>query len=472
MSSSDERSQGKGDGKGDWTRTAPCHDEPIKLRSRKVCVEVVRGPAQGLKAELHGHGARIGSGPGADLILPDPTVSRHHLTVRIEGESIRVVDNKSRNGTVLDGVRVFDAYARPDATLLLGTSMLRLRMLDEAIEIPLSAKDRFGSMLGRSVAMRRLFGLLELVAPTDMTVLVEGETGTGKELVAEGIHRHSRRDNGPLVVFDCSAIPATLIEGELFGTRRTAYTGAGDRGGRFKEAHGGTLFLDEIGELPLELQPKLLRALERREVRRLGDDEVRKVDVRIVAATNRSLNVEVERGRFREDLYHRLAEVVVQVPTLRNRLDDIPLLARHFEAEFRAQSPESPPLPDTTIAGFQQRSWPGNVRELRHKIRLAMLLGAERSEGPKEEVHLALEDIPVNLDEHLFKGIDRIKEGYERAYILKALEKTSYNVTHTAELAGVGRRYIQRAMERHGLRNLRGPGGSQGSGETVVDLRF
>lgn len=443
----------------DRTRTTPGDDAPVLLRSRTIRIEVLRGPDQGHIAALPGHGARVGSGKDADIVLSDPTVSKHHVSLRVEGEAIRVLDNKSRNGTLLDGVRVLDAYARPDSVLTLGATTLRLRLLDEAIDLPLSPRDRFGDLLGRSVAMRRMFSLLERVAPTDMTVLIEGETGTGKELVAEGIHQHSLRAGRPFVVFDCSAVSPTLIESELLGHKKGAFTDArADRPGRFEEADGGTLFLDEIGELPLEMQPKLLRALERREVRRLGDDKVRRVDVRLVAATNRSLSVEIDRGRFREDVYHRLAEVVVRVPPLRSRLDDVPLLVRHLEATLRAQKPSLAPLDEATLARFCAMSWPGNVRELRNKVRFALLLGPERPQVMEVEpaVSLPAGDLAIRLGEPLLEGGERARAAYERAYLSMALERTGNNVTRTAELAGVGRRYIQRAMERYGLRAGRG----------------
>ncbi len=446
----------------DRTRTAPGDDAPVMLRSRKIRIEVLRGPDQGHVAALPGHGARVGSAKDADIVLSDPTVSKHHVSLRVEGEGIRVLDNKSRNGTLLDGVRVLDAYARPDSVLTLGATTLRLRLLDEAIDLPLSPRDRFGDLLGRSVAMRRMFSLLERVAPTDMTVLIEGETGTGKELVAEGIHQHSLRAGRPFVVFDCSAVSPTLIESELLGHKKGAFTDArADRPGRLEEADGGTLFLDEIGELPIEMQPKLLRAIERREVRRLGDDKVRRVDVRLVAATNRSLSVEIDRGRFREDLYHRLAEVVVHVPPLRSRLDDVPLLVRHLEAALRAQKPGLAPLDEATLARFRAMSWPGNVRELRNKVRFALLLGPERPQGVEVEPAVSLPacDIAVCLGEPLLEGGERARAAYERAYLGMALEQTGNNVTRTAELAGVGRRYIQRAMERYGMRAGRVPEG-------------
>jgi len=441
----------------DGTLTAPASGTTVKLRSRKIRVEIVKGPTTGTIAELPGLGARVGSGKDADLVINDPTVSRHHLTLRIEGDAIRVIDNQSRNGTQLDGVRILDAFARPDAVLVIGSTSLRLRMLDASIEVPLSINDRFGNMVGRSVPMRRLFGLLERIAPTDMSVLVEGETGTGKELVAEGLHLQSRRAEKPFVVFDCSAVSQNLIESELFGHKKGAFTDARqDRAGRFEEADGGTLFLDEIGELPLELQPKLLRVLERREIRRIGDDKVRQVNVRIVAATNRSLSIEVERGRFREDLYHRLAEVVVQVPPLRFRPEDIPVLARHIEAKMREKHPTIASLPEDVLQQWRGMSFPGNVRELRNHVRLALFLGPERQTSVGiEETPQPLNEMAVRLDEPLFDGFERLKEAYEKAYLQKALEKTGNNVTHTAELAGVGRRYVQRAMERYGLREDR-----------------
>jgi len=284
--------------------TAPIEQgSAARLVTRKIRVEVVDGPDRGVIAELTGPDARIGSGADAGLVLKDRTVSRIHLTLRVEGDAIRVVDEGSRNGTIVDGTRVREAWARPDSTIRIGDTTLCLRMLDELLELPVSPRERMGGLLGRSVAMRRIFTLLEQIAPTDARVLVEGETGTGKELVAEALHEASRRAARPMVVVDCSAVSATLIESELFGHVRGSFTGAVvDRAGAFEAADGGTVFLDEVGELSLNLQPNLLRVLERGEVRRVGSNTTRRVDVRVVAATNRALAQEVERGRFREDL--------------------------------------------------------------------------------------------------------------------------------------------------------------------------
>jgi transcriptional regulator with GAF, ATPase, and Fis domain len=425
-----------------------------KLRSHKIRVEVVKGPDQSLVVELPGPESRVGSGNTCDLVLKDPTVSRQHLLLRIEGDAIRITDAGSRNGTLLDSVRVLDAYARPDSTITIGSSTLRLRMLDDVVELPLSKREKMGGMIGRSVAMRRAFAVIERVAPTDTTVLIEGETGTGKELAAEALHDESRRAGKPFIVFDCSAVSSTLIESELFGHVRGAFTGAvGDRPGAFEAAHGGTLFIDEIGELPLDLQPKLLRVLEQRSVRRVGSNTPRQVDVRIVAATNRSLALEVERGRFREDLYYRLAVIPLRLPPLRERLGDIPLLFRHFEIKLAGRTAPKNFLPESVVNAFAARSFPGNVRELRNEVARAVSLGIDQHRGgaplPAPSAAVGAE---VDLNELLFTGRERVAEAYERAYLERALQKTGGNVSRAAELAGVNRKFIQRAMKRFGLR--------------------
>jgi transcriptional regulator with GAF, ATPase, and Fis domain len=430
-------------------------DAGPKLACPKMRIEVVTGPDHGRVVELAAPEARIGSGANCDLVIKDPTVSRLHLVVRIEGDLIRVTDAGSRNGTLLDSVRIVDAYARPDSMITLGGTTLRLRMLADFIELPLSIREKVGGMIGRSIAMRRVFAIIERVAPTDSTILVEGETGTGKELAAEAVHDESRRSGGPFVVFDCSAVSASLIESELFGHVRGAFTGAvADRPGAFEAAAGGTLFLDEIGELPLDLQPKLLRALEQRQIRRVGSNTPRQVDVRIVAATNRSLALEVDRGRFREDLYYRLAVIPIRLPPLRERLGDIPLLIRHFEKQLQGRpgSRPTPPLPESVVDAFAGRSWPGNVRELRNEVARAVSLGMDLGLRGAAQATSPSIGAAVDLSELLFSGRERVAEAYERAYIETALRQTNGNVSRAAELAGVNRKFIQRAMKRFGLR--------------------
>jgi transcriptional regulator with GAF, ATPase, and Fis domain len=420
-----------------------------EIVASKILVEVVEGPDSGRRAEIGGPEVTIGSAPGCDLALSDPAVSRAHLKLSVDDRGIRVVDAGSRNGTFIDGVEIRDAWAETGSVLRIGSSSLTLRKLDEVVRVPLSPRDRFGPMIGRSVAMRRLFALLERVAVTEHTVLVEGETGTGKELVAEAIHEASRRPAGPFVVFDCSAVAPTLVESELFGHVAGAFTGAlQDRTGAFELAHGGTLFLDEIGELPLDLQPKLLRVLERREVRRVGANDVRRADVRIVAATNRSLATEVERGRFREDLYYRLAVVTVTVPPLRERLDDVAMLARHFAEDLVRRHRATAPLGDDVVEGFTRQSWPGNVRELRNAVVRALAIGSGGAQ--RDADGHAAPALATGPD--LSLGLDEARDAFERAYLLAVLERSGGNVTRAAELAGTNRRYLQRAMKRFGLR--------------------
>lgn len=435
-----------------WTIETP---RGIALRSHKLRVELIRGPSIGRVFDHPGPEARVGSGADCDIVIPDNTVSHQHVILRIEGDAIRVLDVKSRNGTLVDNVRVKDAYARPDSIITVGASAMRLRMIREIVELPLSNRDHFGGLVGKSVAMRRVYALLERIAGTSTTVLIEGETGTGKEVVAAAIHEASARAAGPFIVFDCSAVPRELMESELFGHVSGAFTGAvSSRRGRFREADGGTLFLDEIGELPLELQPKLLRALEARTIRPLGSEKDLQVDVRIVAATNRNLAIEVDKDRFRDDLYYRLAVVPVRLPPLRERIDDVPLLVRHFEKDWRARPNPPAPLPASVVERMKAHSWPGNVRELRNKVDLMLSLGLgdlPGSEPANDDAEApAAMDVDIRIPYH--RGRELLIELYTKAYIEKALKETKGNVSKTAEMAQVGRAFVQRVMRRHQMR--------------------
>jgi DNA-binding NtrC family response regulator len=433
------------------TKTLLDRDDDPWLRTHKIRVEVAGGPDVGRVLERPGPEVRIGSSRGCDIVLTDPTVSRHHVTLRIDRGRVRVLDAGSRNGTRLDGLTVRDADARPDSQIVIGNTTLRLRLLEATVSLPLSKRERFGGLLGTSVAMRRIFSILERVAPTDTPVLIEGETGTGKELAAEAIHEHSTRSSGPYVVFDCSAVSPSLIESELFGHVRGAFTGAtAERIGAFEAASGGTLFLDEIGELPLDLQPKLLRALEKLEVRRVGETARRAVDVRIVSATNLSLSAEVDRGTFREDLYYRLDVLRVELPPLRERPDDVPLLAQHFAAQIAADGATS--LPAAMLKDLASQAWPGNARELRNAVARALSLGVssvQQHSGGREEHASAT---PVDLAVPLKHARDQLCESFEIAYLKKALDAAGGNVTRAAEIAGVHRRFIHRAIARYRLR--------------------
>jgi DNA-binding NtrC family response regulator len=296
------------------------------------------------------------------------------------------------------------------------------------------------------------------VAQGDATVLIHGESGTGKELVAEGLHDEGPRAGGPFIVFDCSAVAANLVESELFGHVKGAFTGAvTDRAGAFEAAHGGTLFLDEIGELPLELQPKLLRALERREVRRVGTNKARPFDARIVAATHRSLAEEVNRKAFREDLYFRLAVVTVEIPPLRERTEDIPVLIDQLARDLSHGRPVS--FTEKQIETFMTNSWPGNVRELRNAVSRALSLAPASGSGSGSgsgsspaSAPASGSALPIDLSVPLTTGRDRLIDAYEKAYLEEALRSTGGNVTRAAEIAGVNRKFIQRALNRLGLR--------------------
>ncbi|HUQ07476.1 MAG TPA: sigma 54-interacting transcriptional regulator [Kofleriaceae bacterium] len=423
------------------------HSRELELRS--VELRVIDGPDRGVERRLRG-GLRIGTSEACDLRLTDPTVSRLHCEIQNQGGVVRIVDGGSTNGTYVDGVRVQAAELTSGTRVRLGATVLSVGSAAESYVVELSARHRFGEMIGASTEMRAMYAVLERVAPTDTSILIQGETGTGKELVARSIHDASPRAGGPFVVVDCGAIAENLIESELFGHVRGAFSGAvGDRRGLFEEADGGTLLLDEIGELPPPLQPRLLRVLERQEVRPVGSNATRQVDVRVVAATNRPLAQAVNRGTFREDLYYRLAVVEVVLPPLRARRDDLALLAEHF---FRRYAGEHEPVPPGLLASLSSRAWPGNVRELRNYVERSVSLGVAqgldavpagpaRASEPVVPVHLPLKDARAAWTEQ-----------FERVYVEALLARTGGNVSRAAELAGVNRRSLQRLIASLGPR--------------------
>jgi transcriptional regulator with PAS, ATPase and Fis domain len=364
---------------------------------------------------------------------------------------VHLYDSGSTNGTFVNGVRVFAAALDAGSTVRLGGTTLRVEVGDDPLFVPLSSRDRFGGLLGGSLEMRRVYAILERVASTDTTVLIQGETGTGKELAARAIHQGSRRAGGPFVAIDCGAIAETLIESELFGHVRGAFSGAiGDRKGLFEQARGGTLFLDEVGELSLLLQPKLLRALEAREVRPVGGDAPRPIDVRVVAATNRPLAQSVNEGTFREDLFYRLAVVELTLPPLRARREDVPMLANHFVEGFAGAAHTGL---DRLVPALLARSWPGNVRELRNFIERYVSLGglqassASSSASPESP---PAPTIPIHLP--LREARQAWTAQFEALYVRELLSKTGGNVTRAAEIAQVNRRTFQRLMGGIGLR--------------------
>jgi len=300
--------------------------------------------------------------------------------------------------------------------------------------------------------MRTVFAMLERAAQSDATVLIEGETGTGKEATAEALHTTGSRKKGPFVVVDCGAIPPQLLESELFGHEKGAFTGAVTaRLGAFESAHGGTIFLDEVGELPIDLQPKLLRALERREIKRIGNARHQSVDVRVVAATNRNLRAEVNARRFRSDLYYRLAVLELRLPSLHERPDDVPLLVEHILAQLGAAgAPGAEVLRDPRLlADLSRHPWPGNVRELRNYVERCLAL---REEPPLPPVDGAEPAPAAPVEGDLRAARESWQRDFEKRYLQDLLAKHGNNVSAAARAAGVDRKYFYRLLWRNGLR--------------------
>ena len=426
------------------------------MRVWSLDLVVVDGPARGATASAKRGVARVGSAPGNDLTIADPTVSRVHCEIAQRGDALVLRDRGSTNGTWVEGVRLRDGDVPPGAVVRVGSSAFRVDVGEDPAFVELGTGTSFGELVGASLEMRRLYAVLERVAPTDATVLVEGETGTGKDVLARSLHAASPRASGPFVAVDCGAIPENLVESELFGHVRGAFTGAtSDRRGVFEEAHGGTLFLDEIGEMPVAMQPKLLRAIESRSVRPVGSSASRAVDVRIVAATNRPLARAVNEGTFREDLYYRLAVVALALPPLRSRRDDIPLLARHFHRALAG--PGAPDLPQDFVVRLLGRSWPGNVRELRNFIERSVSLGLvearpARLSAPPSGAPLPSLDSMVALRLPLKDARQAWVESFESVYVRDVLLRCGGNVTRAAEQAGVSRRFLQRLVARLGIK--------------------
>jgi two-component system, NtrC family, response regulator GlrR len=412
---------------------------------------VIAGTASGQVWAEAAERCAIGSHPSNDLVIDDATVSRFHCELAIAGDRVRVKDLGSRNGTSAGGIALVEGSLSGGTTLVLGHSQVRVELDDGQAEIVGSDRESFGPLVGASAQMRELFGQLEKVAPSDATVLIEGETGTGKEGVAESIHDASPRAKEKFVVVDCSAIPANLLESELFGHEAGAFTGATDRRiGAFEEASKGTLFLDEIGELPPDLQPKLLRALEAREIRRVGGRSTIKCDLRIVAATNRDLRAEVNKGTFRADLYYRLAVVKLELPPLRERTGDFPLLVEHLLRRIGAPPAVLAKLTAPDFVGeLAAAPWPGNVRELRNHLEQCVVFDERRAPSVDAAPHPS-----ATVDPNLPYEVARRQaiDAFERDYITALLAKTGDNVAQAAREAGVNRAYLHRLLRRHGLR--------------------
>jgi DNA-binding NtrC family response regulator len=421
-------------------------------------LEVVEGPDTG--AVFHLDAARpnrmlIGKGPACDARLTDPSVSRRHAAVEVTPRGLRISDLDSTNGSFVDGVGIGEAYVHGGELLRIAGTALRIDR-GEPRPAPLPPATGFGRVLGASAPMRRLYPLCERLAASDVPVVIEGETGTGKEQLAEALHQASPRAEGPYVVFDCTAVAPNLIESELFGHERGAFTGSvAVRRGVFERAQGGTLLIDEIGDLPLELQPKLLRALERGEITRVGGEQTIAVDVRVLAATRRDLDKEVQLGRFRDDLFHRVAVTRVELPPLRERTGDVALLCRHFAAELGGAHET---IPADLVKRWEDAPWPGNVRELRNAVARRLALGDLADLPPSDPTGADANEArgggsPARGDSiarvlardlPLADARQELLDEFESRYIDHLLEQHGGNVTRAAAAAGVARRHLQR----------------------------
>lgn len=426
----------------------------VARRLRKVRLTVLDGSEKGTVFEAAQDEIRVGSSDDNDLSLRDPSVSRRHLSLRLTADGIRVRDLGSTNGVFLGDLRVHDCVVGPAVDLLVGNTRVRVEAMGESVEKDISAAIRFGRLVGASATMREVFAVLERVAPSDLTVLIEGEPGTGKELVADALHRSSARRGSAYTVFDCAAVPKDQIEVELFGI-------AGKREGQFQRSDGGTLFLAEVSELPGDVQAKLLRAIDTKHIRPVGAAAPVPVDVRLLASTCRNLPREVKENRFRQDLYYRLAAVVVKLPPLRSRLEDVPLLIetaaedinRHRAAQGLAPLPG---LDKRAMDLLMQYDFPGNVRELRNLVERFSTFGPDPSalQNPEGVMNRAgaweiRTDLPFHDAKEIWTDI------FEKAYLTRLLQTHGNNVSAAARTSGIDRRHLQRLMVKHDLRERR-----------------
>ncbi|HVK86820.1 MAG TPA: sigma 54-interacting transcriptional regulator [Kofleriaceae bacterium] len=424
---------------------------------RAAQLRVVDGPDRGLEVDLPPVGVVIGTERTCDVVLTDGFVSRRHCSVSPTAAGFAITDLGSKNGTVIDGVAVHKVVAPPGVALRVGHTLIQLMPADEVLDIPPSVNDRFGGLYGGSTAMRQVFAVLERASKSTAPVLFLGESGTGKELMARGVHDASPRRDGPFVVFDCGASTETLIESDLFGHTKGAFTGAAsDRQGAFAAAHGGTLFLDEIGDLPVGLQPKLLRMLEAGEVVPLGGRKSERYDVRIVAATHRDVFGEVARGGFRGDLYYRLAVVEVHVPPLRQRTGDLAQLISMFLERAGAKHLAAN-VGGAALERLERYHWPGNVRELRNDITRAVALA-----GPDDDFQslpfvlrptVAAPEVPTaRADRPFHEAKDEVIARFEREYLTDLVQRAGGNLSQAARIAGLERKFLYKLLERAGLR--------------------
>lgn len=427
---------------------------------QKPRILVTAGPLQGREFVMTRSVFSIGSGINNDLSIADTTVSKHHCELVIDDKGLKVIDLGSTNGTSIEGVRVTSARLAPNTEIQLGKTRIIVPVVAEKQDMPVSTREQFGACIGRSPVMRHVFYLAENAAPTDATVLITGEMGSGKEELAEELHNFSLRKDKPFIVIDCASLTPDRAERELFGA---VDADTGDvQTGAFDLADGGTLFLDEIDALPLDVQPLLLRVMDKMETRRIGESEPHKINVRLIFATQKNLAQEVQQGKFREDLFYRISVARIDIPPLRRRKEDIPLLLKsiimrlHGSDELRQWAEQ-----DGTISVLKRYDWPGNVRELRNLVErihysghypldLTAFLQSHKNSEVSEPEMIFTADRP-------FKDAkNELIEEFERKYLSDLLTRNAQNISKSARIAGIERAYLQRLIRKYGMRNTNG----------------
>ncbi len=440
---------------------------PSSVRLERPELIVLTGPAKGQLFPLPGTEGSTIIGSEASCGITLSGLQPQHVQVEMLADRSGVaVRDLSSGHTRLNGAPILEAVMSPGDALDLDGTELRLKDVADALDVLPSTEDHFGLARGKTLAMREIFGMLEVLAPSTATLLLLGETGTGKDVLARAVHSASERSEGPLVTLDCGAIAPSLVEAELFGYERGAFTGAEEsRQGAFERAHQGTLFLDEVGELPLDVQPKLLRALDEQRVQRVGGSETQTIDVRVVAATKRDLEHEVQRGRFREDLYFRLAVVPITLPPLKDRRDDIPLLVAHFADAFEERTGHRAEIAEQEVQRLLAHDWPGNVRELKNTVERALWLAQT---GGKQAFFLLPSaeglfgdpaDAPGEQAEAASFDADRpfseLKQGweaeFEKKYLAWLLARADGRLSAAARLAKMDRKHLRTLAKKHGL---------------------
>lgn len=433
--------------------TQALQPNPVPIRLRRMSLVISRGPDAGNRVSIDKDRFVVGKDPSCELFFPDPTVSRRHFEIENQGDRFVIRDLGSTNGTSIDGTRIKEAYVSPGARITAGNVELIFQPIYEIPGPEIQACERFGPLVAANPSMKKILGILSKAVSSGTTVLLKGETGVGKSAIARALHDEGPRAKGPFAVFDCAGVAPTLIESELFGVEKGAFTGAvHSRPGACEQAGGGTLFIDEIGDLPLELQAKLLRVLEEKEVRRLGATRSTRLDIHVIAASTLDFNRAVAEGRFRRDLYYRIAVIDMEIPPLRERREDIPLLCNHFLEKSRGENAWARLTP-ALREELEQYSWPGNIRELRNVLERIQCIGPDGfTKNESGEIGVS-KDAPLAIDfDRPFKQVkEEIIETFEKEYLERLLERSGGRIAPAAREAGLNRKYFYDLLRKHDL---------------------